>query len=294
MSEEKQRYSISDWGLLALLAFIWGFSFFFIKKGLESFSAYQVGALRIFISFCAFFPFLFIRRWEIPWKKIIPIILVGIFGSGLPPFLFAKAEENLSSSVTGILNSTTPVFALILGALFFGIAVNVKKISGVILGMIGSVMIIIFTGDGSLNVDFKYGIMVIIATFCYGLSGNLLKKYIQGEHPLLVSVLAFMFIGPIAGVYLATTDFITVIKTAPKAYESLGYIAILAILGTATALFIFNHLVIRTNALFASTVTFLIPVVAVVIGLLTGETLGLVHIAGLILIMSGVLITSRG
>lgn len=290
----KQSYRLSDWGLLGLLAFIWGFSFFFIKKGLESFSAYQVGALRIFISFCAFFPFLFIRKWEIPWKKIFPIIMVGIFGSGLPPFLFAKAEENLSSSVAGILNSTTPVFALVLGALFFGITVNIKKISGVVLGMAGSILIIIFTGDGSLNFDFEYGIMVIIATFCYGLSGNLLKKYIHGEHPLLVSVLAFMFIGPFAGIYLFTTDFLTVLKTTPNAYESLGYITILAVLGTATALFIFNHLVIRTNALFASTVTFLIPVVAVIIGLVTGETLGWVHMGGLALIMLGVLITSKG
>jgi drug/metabolite transporter (DMT)-like permease len=288
-----QKKLLIDWALLCLLAFIWGFSFFFIKQGLSVFSAYQVGALRIFISFIVFFPFLFIKKWQFPTKKIVPIVIIGLLGSGFPPFLFAMAETKISSSVAGILNSTTPVFTLIIGSLFFNSILNTKKIIGVLLGLVGSVIIIAIGENGSFNFDFGYALLVVLATLCYGTSGNLLKKHIKGEHPLLISLLAFCFMGPFAGVYLFSTDFVQVMKTNPMALESLGYLSILAIIGTALALFLFNTLVIRTNALFASTVTFLIPLVAVIIGLLAGEQLGMIHLIGLGFILLGVLITSK-
>lgn len=293
MKPENKNKVALDWALLCLLAFIWGFSFFFIKKGLLVFSAYQVGALRIFISFIAFFPFLFVRKWQFPKNKIIPIIIIGLLGSGFPPFLFAMAETKISSSVAGILNSTTPVFTLIIGGLFFNISLNSKKIVGVLLGLVGSIIIIIMRENGSFNFDFPYALLVILATVCYGTSGNLLKKHIHGEHPLLISLLAFCFMGPFAGIYLFSTDFIHILKTNPNAHQSLAYLSILAVIGTAIALFLFNTLVIRTNALFASTVTFLIPLVAVIVGLFAGEKLESIHFIGLSLILMGVLITSR-
>ena len=162
-----------------------------------------------------------------------------------------------------------------------------------LLGLVGSVIIIAIGENGSFNFDFGYALLVVLATLCYGTSGNLLKKHIKGEHPLLISLLAFCFMGPFAGVYLFSTDFVQVMKTNPMALESLGYLSILAIIGTALALFLFNTLVIRTNALFASTVTFLIPLVAVIIGLLAGEQLGMIHLIGLGFILLGVLITSK-
>lgn len=293
MDTNNQHKKTIDWLLLFLLVFVWGFSFFFIKKGLVVFTAYQVGALRIFISFIAFFPFLFVKKWEIPTKKIIPIICVGLLGSGFPPFLFAIAETKISSSVAGILNSTTPVFTLIFGVFLFGNAINGKKIIGVLLGFCGSVLIIVINKTGAFNFDFGYSLLVVLASLCYGLSGNLLKKHIHGEHPLLVSMLAFFFMGPFAGVYLFTTDFLHILHTNPAAWQSLGYLCILAVFGTAMALYLFNTLVIRTNALFASTVTFLIPIVAVIIGYLSNENIGIIHLIGLSLILFGVMITSK-
>ena len=291
--KEKLKGRAGDWALLLGLSIIWGFSFFFIKKGLIVFDAFQVGALRIFLAFISILPLALFRKMPLKKRNVIPLIWIALLGSGLPPFLFSIAQLKIDSSVTGILNATVPLFTLLLGVFFYKIAFNKNQLVGVLAGLLGAVLIVLIRSDGSFEFNFAYALLVIAATLCYGMNANLLKKYIHDIDPITVAFYAFVFIGPFAGLYLFTTDFLEVMKTNPNAWSSLWYLIILAVLGTSYALVVFNVLVQRTSALFATTVTYLIPIVAVFIGVLDGETLGVIHILGLGLILFGVYITNK-
>lgn len=285
---DHKRKLLISWGILILLALIWGSSFILIKKALLGFSPVQVGALRIFISFLALSPLLFVYFKKIPKKKLPLAALVGLFGSGLPPFLFALAQMEVSSSVTGILNSTTPLFAFLLGVFFFSVEFRWIKLTGIITGLAG-VLMLILQSTGSLAIGkAHYPLFVILATISYGLNVNLIKRHFQTESVIAISVVAFVWLGIPAGALLFSTDFIDRLQGHPHAWESLGYISILAVVGTAFATVIFFYLTQLTTALFSSTVTYLIPVIAIGWGWLDAEPVSWWHIAGLVLILTGV------
>ncbi len=290
---EKLAGKFGDWALLIGLSIVWGFSFLFIKRGLVAFDPMQVGALRIFLAFVSIVPVFFIKKMTIKKEHIFPLILLALLGSGIPPFLFAIAQQKIDSGVTGILNATVPLFTLLIGAALFSQVLKKNQLIGVLIGLAGAVLIVLVRADGSFEFNFAYALLIIIATLCYGINANLLKKYVHEIDPLTIAVYAFVFIGPFAGVYLLTTDFFEVMNTHPKAWNSLLNLFLLAFLGTSYALAIFNVLVHRTSALFASTVTYIIPIVAVLLGVMDGEQLGLIHIGGLTLILIGVYTTNK-
>ena len=282
-----------DWLLLLLLSLVWGFSFFFMKRGLESFSAYQVGSIRIFMAFVAFLPMAFIGRYKVPRSKLPYVALMGLCGSTIPPFLFATAQTKIDSGVAGILNSLTPVFVLLLGIIFFGVHLRKSHVWGVLLGLVGATLIIILRYDGSFEVNYLYALLVVLATFLYGVNANLIKLHGQNIHPLNLAVCSFLFIGPFAGIHLFSTDFVSVLQTDPTAWTNFGYLVLLAVFGTAYSLVVFNLLTQRTSALFAAMVTYLIPIVAIVLGFLDGEKLGWPHLLGMSFILSGVYLTGK-
>ncbi len=279
--------------ILLFLAFVWGSSFILIKKGLNAFSPLQVGTIRIIFAFIVLLPFA-IKRFKTlfvtNWKKII---LFGLIANLVPAILYGFAQTGLSSSLTGILNSLTPIFTLLIGLLFFKTAPKKGQVLGLSLGFLGCLVISMVSTRGSLG-EFNYFVVfVIIATTLYGIATNMVKTYFMNIDSLSLTALAFLGVGPIAIVMLMGTDFVTVLSNVEGAGLSLLYLFILGVVGTAFALILFNRLIQITSAVFASTVTYLIPIAAIGWGLIDGEVLFPLHFVGMSLIIGGVYIVNK-
>jgi len=284
----------TNWVILILLALIWGSSFILMKRGLEVFSSDEVAALRIFIAFLFLAPLLF-KHYKIDFKKYWKGFLgMGLLGNFIPAFLFTKAETGISSSLTGMLNSLTPLFTLLLGILLFKAKTKLVNAIGIFIGFIGAIGLLMAGKSEDMNNNLLFGIYVVLATLCYALSVNIIKKELGGINSITATVWAMLLIGPFAGIYLFSfTDFITDIQTNAMAFQSLGYISILAIFGTAISVIIFNVLIKNTNALFASSVTYLIPIVAMGWGIVDGETILALHFIWIGVILLGVYLVNK-
>ncbi|PTB98031.1 EamA family transporter [Marivirga lumbricoides] len=294
MSERPAANPWLVWTLLITLALIWGSSFILIKKGLQIFSAGEVGALRIFSAAIVLLPLslpklktLSARQWK--W-----LFISGMLGSFAPAFLFAYAQTQLQSGVTGVLNALTPIFALLVGVLFFGGKLKRQDIIGITLGFAGTICLIVAGSGGELGNFNFYAIFVILATLCYGFNLNILKFQFSVLTPKIITSISLFLISPIAAWYLfVQSDFILKMQTVPEAKMGLFYICILGVIGTAIALIMFNRLVQLTSPVFTSFVTYLIPIVAVVWGLLDGEVLYAGHYLGIVFIIIGVAFANR-
>lgn len=294
---QHKRIENSDWLNFLALSVIWGFSFFFIKKGLEVFSPTQVAAFRMTIAFLALLPFIVyhVKRLRIPRHKWKYIPLLGLFGNLIPAVMFCTAETKIDSGIVGIMNATTPLFALFIGATFYRVPLTRNKIIGVLVGFAGTVMIVLSKMDGLSrgNVNI-YILMPLVATICYGINANLFKRYFQEEDPLIVALLQYSAVALVTIPFLFTSGAVELIRATPApAWESLKYLLILGIFGTGFAQVGFNILTQRTSALFATMTTFIIPLVSVLIGFYIGEKIQAVHVAGLATILAGVYVGTR-
>ncbi len=278
--------------VLLSLSLIWGSSFILIKKGLMAFDPVQAGTIRIVVASSVLLP-VALKNFKIfkgDWKRIFAL---GIIAYLLPAILFSTAETNLSSSLAGILNSLTPIFTLIVGVAAFKTGINKGQIVGLMIGLLGSVGLSFIDSGGGLGKFNYYALFVIAATLCYGISGNMVKSYFMHINSLKLTALAMFAVGPFALVYLLSTDFIFLLKTDSTAWESLGYLFLLGTFGSAVALVMFNKLIQMTSAVFASTVTYLIPIVAVIWGIIDGENLYAMHFVGMAVIIFGVYIVNK-
>ena len=187
-----------------------------MKKALLDFSWDQIAGLRITYSFIAVLPLAFWYARRFSSKTIVALLVVGLAGSGIPSFLFPYAQTVLDSGLTGILNALTPLFTLLLGVWFFKTKSSVLKIVGVVVGMGGAVMLMVFQPDGTIGFkNYEYGFFVLLATFCYALSTNVIKSALQNIHPVTIAVMSFLMIGPFGATYLFSTDFTSVVKAHP-------------------------------------------------------------------------------
>ncbi len=276
-----------------VLVLIWGSSFILMKKGLIVFSSAQVAAIRLTTACLVLLPFLLLRLKEVEKKKVIYMILMGLTGSGIPAFLFTEAETQVSSSLAGILNALTPLFVLFIGMIFFKMKSNALKITGILVGFGGSVMLILFNNEGGTESNIYYATLIIIATALYGLSNNIIIKHLQGCNPILMTATAMAFMGPFAFSWLMTTDFTQRLHTEGAMY-SLSSCMILGAFGTSIALVMYNYLIQTTGALFGSTVTYFMPLVALGWGVADGEAIGLIDFFALAIILFGVYLVRRG
>jgi drug/metabolite transporter (DMT)-like permease len=272
--------------ILIALALIWGSSYILMKRGLVAFSAMQVSALRIIISAIVLSPFL--RKVS---KKDIPfLVITGFLGSGLPTFIYPIAIAEVDSSVIGIINSLTPVFTLIFGVLLFKLKTNWLSVLGMFISLLGA-GILVLRGESFQNLSINsFALFAVLAPMFYGLSSNILKSKLNHIQALRLTSFTFVIMLPFALGILFSTDFLEVMNTHPKAYVSLGYISILAVLGTAFALVLFNYLIKRTTAVYAASVTFIMPVIVLLWGVFDGENIGFTHVIALFLILAGVYI----
>jgi drug/metabolite transporter (DMT)-like permease len=282
-----EKRKIWHWIALVILSLIWGTSYILMKKGLESFSPYQVGALRIVITFVCLLPVALKHFRFLNKSNILSIIIIGLFGSVIPAFLFPLAETRITSSLAGMLNSLSPVFTLLFGITIYKRKAIKSQIAGVFLGLLGAIGLL-YTGSFTFNV---FGLLVVLATLLSGISSNEVSK-VKELNGIKITSLSFFVTSPVAIIYLCFSDF-----SGPMQSENwvrnLCFIGILAALGSATALVIYYLLIRDTSPIFASSVTYFIPIVATFWGLADNEHLSSSMLISVILIFAGVYIINR-
>ena len=281
------------WLILAGLALTWGSSYILMKKALLDFSGVEVAALRISISGLAFAPVLLRYGREVDWGKSGLLFFVGLTGTAIPSFCFAIALTRLNSSLGGVLSSLTPLLTLVVAALFFGQAIKRERALGIFVGLIGAGVLFGFQ-PGGLTGDFGYALLIVLATLCYAVSSNTVAAKLRHMRSLTISASSFFLVGLLGLPYLFWgTDFIHTMQTNPHAWVSLTYVAILALAGTVLASVFFYQLVFLKDAVFASIVSYLIPVVALLWGAIDGEAIYTYQLVGLVLILAGVYLTKK-
>jgi len=220
------------------------------------------------------------------------LVIVGLVGSFIPAFLFAKAQTQLSSSLTGVLNALTPLAVVMIGALFFGSKITKRNGIGLAIAFIG-VFILVVVKEGSGLEAFSginaYALFVILACICYGFNLNIIKYKFVTLKPIQITAISLLMVLPAALIFLLVgTDFSYKVANVPGALKALGYVTLLGVMGTALALILFNVMVKRVTPVFASSVTYLIPIVAIMWGVLDGEVLLWGHYLGIVAVILGV------
>lgn len=281
------------WIYLGLLALIWGSSFILIKKGLVGLTALQVGSLRSV--FAALFLILIglpslrhIKKGQWKW-----IAFSGFFGTFFPAYLFSFAETEIDSAIVSILNSTTPLLSMLLGIFIFGAPFIRRKFVGVLVGLAGTVALILSGAVVNPDQNYWYSLLVILASLFYGMNANVIKNHLQTVPALAITTGNFMVILFPALIVLATTGFFSAeVLKAPDALRSLGYVAILGVVGTGAALIMFNKLIQISDPVFSTSVTYLVPIVALGWGALDGENFTFFQLLSGVLILIGVAIVN--
>jgi drug/metabolite transporter (DMT)-like permease len=280
------------WVLLTVLSLIWGSSFILIKKGLIGLTPIQLGSLRILFAgiFLLAIGFKSISKISLQQWKFIAI--TAFFGTFIPAYLFAIAQTEIDSSVSSILNSLTPLNTLALGSIAFGLQFKRNQIFGVIIGLFGSALLIL---NGAMNhpeQNYYYALLILIASLCYATNVNLIKKHLSGMAPLSITTGNFLVLLLPATLILYFTDFIEVV-TIPQVQNSMLFIVILGVIGTGIANIIFFKLIQLSSPVFATSVTYLIPIVAFFWGLLDNEMLTPIQFLGAFVVLIGVYLSAK-
>lgn len=281
------------WFMLIILAIIWGSSFILMKKGLVALTPVEIGGIRILSAAVFLIPISIPIIRKIKRKHWLYLFISGFLGSLIPAVLFPIAQTKIDSGIAGVLNALTPLFTIIVGASYFHSKFTFRTITGIFIGFLGSVVLISAGATGSwwnINV---YALLIVLATVFYGINVNLIKYYLSDMKPAHITSMSMLIVSPIALVYLLIqSDISTKITTGPQVWIALGYVVLLGVVGTALSLILFNRMLKITNTVFASSVTYLIPIVAVIWGLLDGEVLLLKHYIGMAGIIIGVVIAN--
>lgn len=277
------------WLYLFVLSLVWGSSFILIKKSLLGLSALQLGALRIIISGVFILLIGFYKLKDLTKAQWQWVIIGGLLGTFFPAFLFAFAVTEVDSAVASILNSLTPLNTVLFGYFLFQIQSSKQQITGVLIGFAGTILLIGAGMQLNPNQNYLYVLFVLFATFMYAINANIIKRYLQEVSALAIAAGNFITVMIPAFMVLIYTDFFTKEVFTNTEFEmSMFYIVLLSLFGTAMAKVMYNKLVQMSTPVFASSVTYLIPVVALAWGLLDGETFGVFQGIGAVLILFGV------
>ncbi len=277
------------WVYLIVLSLIWGSSFILIKKALVGLSPIQLGSLRIIISGLILFIAGFKSLKLLSIKTLKWIAISGFLGTFFPAYLFAYAETEIDSGVASILNSLVPLNTIILGIVLFRIFSSRKQIIGVIIGFIGTVLLITNGATINPNQNYWYAFLVILATLMYAITVNIIKQHLQKVSPITIAVGNFvMIIIPAFIVLIYDGFFSSEVLKSPDIKMALFYIVLLSIFGTSLAKVLFNKLVQISTPVFASSVTYLMPVIAVIWGLMDGEGFSIWQGLATLIILLGV------
>ena len=282
-----------SWLYLLTLSVIWGSSFILIKKALIGLSPIQVGALRILITTAFLLLIGFKRILHIKRRHWYYLILNSFLGTFFPAFLFAYAIDKIDSSIASILNSLTPLNTLIFGALLFGFGFRKRQAFGVFIGLIGTVILILKGAEVNPNQNYFYAGFVLLASIGYALNVNILKKYLHDLDALSITVGSFVLLIIPTFIVLFSTNFFTTFEVNETSITALIYITILSVIGTGLAKIMFNRLVQLSSPIFSSSVTYLIPIVAITFGVLDGERISFLQFFAGTIILLGVYLANK-
>ena len=282
------------WGLLILLAIIWGSSPFLIKKALFKLDPFEIGALRLTLASFVLMPFLLKNLKEIKRKDYFILFISGIVGNVVPYFLYPIAQTKIDSATSGVLTSLTPFFALIIGVVFYKLKATKNNIIGLIIGFLGTFLLILFSGSsGGFTAD-VFGLFVVAATLLYGINLNLVKYHLKHLKPIAITSFSIVSILPITlYILFFLSPFHDHLNNFDFYKVELGYVLILGVLGTSIATIIFYNLIKIKDTVFASMVTYLMPLVAISLGVIDGEKINEVQLFGMALILTGVFINGK-
>ncbi len=277
-----------------MLSLVWGSSFILMKKALIGLTPIQVGALRMLIAAVFLLLIGFKSLKQIQKRHYKFIFLTSFLSTFFPVFLFAYAINGIDSSIASILNSLTPFNTLIFGALIFGYTFKRQQLFGIFIGLIGTVLLILNGANLNPDQNYWFAILVVFASFGYALNVNIVKKYLHDISALSIVTGNFLVLILPAFLVLLSTDFFSTFESTETTLTALGYITILAVLGTGIAKIFYNKMVHLASPVFASSVTYLIPIVAVFWGYLDGEELSFVQLfAGLIILLGVYLVNKK-
>ena len=282
------------WLFLVILSVVWGSSFILIKKGLLGLTAYQLGSIRIiftsvFLFIIGFSSLKKIRKQDYKW-----IVITSLLGTFFPVYAFALAETQIDSSIASVLNSLTPLNTLILGYFFFNFVFLKKQLIGIVIGFFGTILLIISGAHLNPDQNYWFSAFVVFASICYAFNVNIIKNHLQDLSAMSITVGNFSVISIPAFIILCFTNFFdSEVISNSKIHESLGYILLLAIFGTGIAKIVYNRLVQISTPIFASSVTYTIPIVALAWGVLDGEQLNFMQIIAALIILLGVYLANK-
>ena len=288
--------SVGDFVTLLGLSLIWGSSYILIKWGLTVFTPRQIAVLRLGISALALAPFAITHLRRVSREQLPLLFLVGLTGTALPSFLFPIAQVRLSSSLTGMLSSLTPLCTFLVAWLVFSSRPVRQQVIGIVVGLVGALLLAyVAPGGGEETGQLGYATLVLAACLCYGTSANLVGHYFGRLPSLTITVVSFFLVGLPALLYAIAFSGVghTVAEAGAAGWQALSYVAVLAVGSTVLASFVFFRLVQSTGAVFASTVSYLIPVVALLWGLLDDERIAVLQLPAIGLVLLGVFLSKR-
>lgn len=284
MTAERQK-----WILLIALSLIWGSSFILIKKSLEHFNPYEVGALRVLISGIVLMPYAISKIKLFPRRHLKWLIIAAFTGSFIPMFLFPMAETEISSSIAGIINSMMPIFVIIVGSLAWKFSTTKRQLLGVLISFAGACILALGSGESG-DIKIYPILLLLLATLLYAISTTTIKSKLHEVPAILMSAYIFSFVLFLPSlIALIFSGFFRDLTLNQSTLEGLGFVAILSIFGTGLAMMMNYKLLSISTPLFASTVTLLMPIVAIIWGILDGEKLTTQQSVGALVILAGLI-----
>jgi drug/metabolite transporter (DMT)-like permease len=285
------------WGIFIILCFIWGSSFKLMHDSQVGLNALQIAAVRIFSAGIVFLPFAVFHIRKIPPEKLLPVILIAVFGNLLPAFLFAEAIMKIDASLAGILNSLTPICVVVVSIFFFRDKIRLQKIIGVLIGFLGLLLLTVLPliiEKKSLNLDnLGYTLLIVLATFLYGINVNMVGHYLKNINPIHIATVSLACMVIPTAIVLWQQDFISLDFTNKAVQYSVWASVGLGVAGSAIATALFYILVQRAGGLFASLVTYGIPFIALFWGFMDGEKITFLEIVCLLIILLGVWLANK-
>ncbi|MCG9909872.1 MAG: DMT family transporter [Flavobacteriales bacterium] len=282
-----------QFGTLLLLGLIWGSAFILMKKALRSWSPQEMAAGRIFLAGLFLLPFILHQFKLVRKQDVVPLLISGFFGNAIPAFLFAFAQGKIDSAMGGMINSTTPIFTMLFALIFFRMRASVMSMNGVFLGLVGAVYLI-YSYNSSLQGDWRYALLAVAGSACYGVSLNIIKMKLGHLPSLLITGYPFAVTSTLALFYMLGIGTFDKLKENPQMVEDSVYLISLALMATAIGVFLFNMLIKQTTALFASMVTYLIPGFSIMWGFVDGEQIGAFYFVGISIILTAIWLVNKG
>ncbi len=281
------------WLYLILISLIWGSSFILIKKALIGLTAFQLGGLRIVFASLALFIIGFKTLFKIKARDWKWLIIAGLTSSFFPPYLFALAQTELDSGITSIFNSIVPLLTTLVGILLFGTLISKRQILGVFIGLSGTIALILAGIEFTPDQNYTYSIFIVLSALGYAFNINIIKKHLSHLSPLAVTTASFAVAFVPASFLVLYSGFLKNVQVHIQSPNALWYVLVLAIVGTAIANILFNRLIQISSPVFAASVTYLIPLVAVLWGLWDGEAINVYQLLGGIIILFGVWLVKK-